>query len=205
MLACARSAGTRLIGPHSWGILNPAANLTAGSASRPVFAGELAVISQSSAICATILDLSASRKIGICFLIGLGDMIDVDFADVIDYLTNHPSAKAILLHVASLENLRQFMSASGEEMLGVGRLYGAIGADIAEFSVVIGDPWQGIGIGAQLLSHLIFIAKDRTIKKLWGLIQRENKNMIELARKRDFTIIGEPGDPQVEAMLTIIA
>jgi acetyltransferase len=93
---------------------------------------------------------------------------------------------------------------SGGKMLGVGRLYGAIGADIAEFSVVVGDPWQGLGIGAQLLSHLIFIAKDRKIKTIWGLIQRENRNMIELARNLNFTITGDPGDPQVEAMLTII-
>ncbi len=93
---------------------------------------------------------------------------------------------------------------SGEKMLGVGRLYGSIGADIAEFSVVVGDPWQGLGIGAQLLSRLIFIATDRKIKTIWGLIQRENKNMIELARKLNFKIIGEPGDTQVEATLSII-
>ncbi|MCJ7774458.1 MAG: acetate--CoA ligase family protein [Desulfobacterales bacterium] len=112
MLICARSAGIRLIGPHSWGVLNPMANLNAGFANQPVFGGELAVVSQSSAICATILDLSVSRKIGIGFLIGLGDMIDVDFADVIDYLTNNARVRAILLHVESLKNLRQFMSAS---------------------------------------------------------------------------------------------
>jgi len=93
---------------------------------------------------------------------------------------------------------------SGDEMLGVGRLYGAIGANISEFSVVVGDPWQGLGIGAQLLSSLILIAKDRKIKRIWGLIQRENNNMIELARNLNFTITGEPDDPQVEATLTII-
>ena len=89
-------------------------------------------------------------------------------------------------------------------MVGVGRLYGTIGADIAEFSVVVGDPWQGLGIGAQLLSQLIFIATDRKIKTIWGIIQRENKNMIELARKLNFSIISDPGDPQVEATLTMI-
>lgn len=112
MVAYARSSGMRMIGPHSWGVLNPMANLNAGFANRQVFAGELAVVSQSSAICATILDLSLSRKIGVCFQIGLGDMIDVDFADVIDYLTNNSRVRAILLHVESLKNLRQFMSAS---------------------------------------------------------------------------------------------
>lgn len=106
-----KTAGVRLIGPHSWGILNPIVNLNAGFARQSVFPGELAVISQSSAICSTILDLSLCRKIGLCFLIGLGDMIDVDFADLIDYMTNSSRVRSILLHVESLSNLRQFMSA----------------------------------------------------------------------------------------------
>jgi acetyltransferase len=106
-----KTAGVRLIGPHSWGILNPTANLNAGFARESVFPGELAVISQSSAICSTILDLSLCRKIGLCFMIGLGDMIDVDFADFIDYMTNNSRVRSILLHIETLKNLRQFMSA----------------------------------------------------------------------------------------------
>ncbi|RPH50697.1 MAG: GNAT family N-acetyltransferase [Desulfobacteraceae bacterium] len=112
ILGFARRAGVRLIGPHSWGILNPMADLNAGFARQKVFPGELAVISQSSAICSTILDLSLCRKIGLSFLIGLGDMIDVDFADLIDYLTNNSMVRAILLHIETLSNLRQFMSAA---------------------------------------------------------------------------------------------
>ncbi len=112
ILNIAKAAGVRLIGPHSWGVLNPMADLNAGFARQSVFPGELAVISQSSAICSTILDLSLCRKIGLCFMIGLGDMIDVDFADVIDYLTNNSRTRAILLHIETLPNLRRFMSAA---------------------------------------------------------------------------------------------
>ncbi|HSO67862.1 MAG TPA: CoA-binding protein, partial [Desulfatirhabdiaceae bacterium] len=112
ILNISKAAGVRLIGPHSWGILNPMADLNAGFARQTVFPGELAVISQSSAICSTILDLSLCRKIGLSFLIGLGDMIDVDFADFIDYMTNSSRVRAILLHIETLSNLRQFMSAA---------------------------------------------------------------------------------------------
>ena len=112
ILNIAKEAGVRLIGPHSWGILNPMADLNAGFARQTVFPGELAVISQSSAICSTILDLSLCRKIGLSFLVGLGDMIDIDFADFIDYLTNNSRVRAILLHIETLSNLRQFMSAA---------------------------------------------------------------------------------------------
>jgi acetyltransferase len=111
ILNVAKAAGVRLIGPHSWGVLNPMANLNAGFARQSVFPGGLAVISQSSAICSTILDLSLCRKIGLCFMMGLGDMIDVDYADVIDYLTNKSWARAVLLHIETLVNLRRFMSA----------------------------------------------------------------------------------------------
>ena len=94
-------------------------------------------------------------------------------------------------------------SDAGEKMLAVARLYGEPGDKAAEFSVVVGDPWQGKGIGALLLERLVSIARDRKIKSVWGLIQRENTTMIELARSLDFTITGDPGDPEVEAFLRV--
>jgi hypothetical protein len=41
-------------------------------------------------------------------------------------------------------------------------------------------------------------------KKIWGIIQRENKNMLELARRLKFKIVSDPDDTQVEAILTMI-
>ena len=58
----------------------------------------------------------------------------------------------------------------------------------AEFAVVIADPWQGKGIGAALMEHLIAIAQERGIKTLTGLVLRENRTMLALGRKLGFAV-----------------
>ena len=108
----ARETGVRLFGPRSWGVVNPWVNLNGSLGSRMPHPGGLAVVSQSATFCSSLIDLSLDRKIGLSILVGLGDMLDVDFADAIDYLANHFRVGAILLHVESLTNMRKFMSAA---------------------------------------------------------------------------------------------
>lgn len=75
-----------------------------------------------------------------------------------------------------------------ERMLGVSRLYPDGGGDRAEFSVLVGDPWQGRGIGARLLRRLLQVAKDRGIRRVWGTVLSGNTEMLALARKLGFEI-----------------
>jgi acetyltransferase len=110
--AQAREAGVRLIGPRSWGIVNPWANLNAAVGRQMPLRGYLAVISQSAAICAAVLDLSLSKQIGLSQLIGLGDMLDIDCADVLDYMATHSGVRAILIHLEQIFKMRKFISAA---------------------------------------------------------------------------------------------
>ena len=110
--AQARNAEVRLIGPRSWGIVSPWANLNAALGRKMPLRGQLAVISQSAAICAAVLDLSLSKQIGLSHLIGLGDMLDIDCADVLDYLATHARVGAILIHLEQIINMRKFISAA---------------------------------------------------------------------------------------------
>ncbi len=48
---------------------------------------------------------------------------------------------------------------------------------------MVGDPWQGKGIGATLMKNLLAIAKDRGIETLWGVVLSENTQMLSLVRK----------------------
>jgi acetyltransferase len=75
-----------------------------------------------------------------------------------------------------------------ERMLGVARLIRDPGGSSAEFAVLVGDPWQGQGIGAVLMSRLLAIAKERGLKSLWGLALAENTTMLALGRKAGFTV-----------------
>jgi acetyltransferase len=75
-----------------------------------------------------------------------------------------------------------------ETMLGAARIMLQHNLIDAEFSVLIGDPWQGKGIGAKLLETCIHIARRRGFRKIWGVALAENKGMLALGRKLGFTI-----------------
>ena len=74
-------------------------------------AGDLAFVSQSGAIATAVLDWAAARGIGFSHVVSLGDMADVDFGDLLDYLALDRATRAILLYVESITDARKFMSA----------------------------------------------------------------------------------------------
>ncbi|MBI4772671.1 MAG: bifunctional acetate--CoA ligase family protein/GNAT family N-acetyltransferase [Deltaproteobacteria bacterium] len=91
-----------------------------------------------------------------------------------------------------------------ERFLGVGRLMSLPDFTTAEFAIVVGDPWQGKGLGAQLLSLVISIAAKRGIKKLGGRVLAENTTMLSLCHKTGFTVnrIPDTGEYEVEKRLS---
>jgi acetyltransferase len=102
----------RIVGPNVVGVLSPAAGLNASFAHIDAPAGDLALVSQSGAILTSVLDWAAPRSIGFSHLVSLGDMADVDFGDMLDYLTLQPDVRAVLLYVEAITDARKFMSAA---------------------------------------------------------------------------------------------
>ena len=86
----AQKAGIRYLGPNSLGILCPSSKLHASFAPHCAQLGNLAFISQSGALCSSILGWAIPKKIGFSHFISVGSMADVDFGDLIDYLGNDP-------------------------------------------------------------------------------------------------------------------
>ena len=110
--ALMKTSSTRLLGPNCLGVINPLGNLNATFAQGGALPGRLALISQSGALCTSILDWSLKEGIGFSRLVSLGAMVDVDFADLIDYLGDDGSTKSILLYIESVGDARRFMSAA---------------------------------------------------------------------------------------------
>ncbi len=104
--------GFRIIGPNCLGIIQPSGRLNATFISGMPPQGNMALVSQSGAICSSILDLAFKEQIGFSNFISIGSMLDVDFGDMIDYLGNDNSVKSILLYIENLTNFRKFMSAA---------------------------------------------------------------------------------------------
>ena len=82
----AKDGGLRIIGPNCLGIVSSRYRLNASFVSQLPIPGKMAFISQSGAICSSILDLSIRENIGFSYCVSIGDMLDVDFGDMIDFL-----------------------------------------------------------------------------------------------------------------------
>ncbi|NIQ06835.1 MAG: hypothetical protein GWO20_14235 [Candidatus Korarchaeota archaeon] len=104
--------GMRLLGPNCLGIIRPSTNLNASMADQTPKDGSLAFISQSGALATATLDWAISAQFGFSSFISVGNMIDVDFGDLIDYLGQDPKTHNILLYIESIENAERFMSAA---------------------------------------------------------------------------------------------
>jgi len=108
----AAKAGVRYLGPNSMGLLCPPARLNASLALHMPPAGSLAFISQSGALCRSVLGWSTPKNIGFSHFISVGSMTDLDFGDLIDFLGNEEKARAIILYMEGLTQHRKFMSAA---------------------------------------------------------------------------------------------
>ena len=110
-LDAARPFNLRIVGPNCLGILAPSRGINASFAQTTPDPGHLAFVTQSGAIVTSILDWAKPREIGFSHLISLGDMADVDFGDLLDYLANERETRAILLYIEAISDARKFMSA----------------------------------------------------------------------------------------------
>lgn len=109
---CAAHWNIRILGPNSLGLLSPWQGINASFSPVPVQRGKLAFISQSAAVSNTLLDWAQQRNLGFSWFIALGDSIDIDVDDLLDFLARDSKTSAILLSLEHLEDARRFVSSS---------------------------------------------------------------------------------------------
>jgi acetyltransferase len=112
LLQAARPHLLRIVGPNCLGIMVPGIGLNASFGHVAPLPGRLAFVAQSGAVLTSVLDWATARRIGFSHFVSLGDMADVDFGDMLDYLTNDSHTRAILLYVEAIRHARKFMSAA---------------------------------------------------------------------------------------------
>lgn len=104
--------GMRIVGPNCLGVMAPHAGLNASFATDMPPQGNLAFISQSGALCTSVLDWSLQEQVGFSNFVSVGNMLDVGIADLIDYFAMDQWTDSIILYVESITEARQFMSAA---------------------------------------------------------------------------------------------
>lgn len=112
MLDAAQAFDFRILGPNCIGMLNPHIGLNASFAHTGSLTGNIALVSQSGAICTAILDWAKSRGVGFSYFISLGDSSDVDVGDVLNYLSTDHHTRNIFLYLESIREARKFISAA---------------------------------------------------------------------------------------------
>ncbi|WP_116367337.1 bifunctional acetate--CoA ligase family protein/GNAT family N-acetyltransferase [Parahaliea mediterranea] len=106
----ARAANIPLVGPNCLGVMRPRLGLNATFAHSEVRHGPVALVSQSGAFCTALLDAAWSGGRGFSAVASLGATADVDFGQVLDYLSLDAQTRSILLYIEGVNDARAFLS-----------------------------------------------------------------------------------------------
>lgn len=110
MVEAARRNRIRVLGPNTLGVMRPQHGLNASFGNEQALRGNVALVSQSGAVCTAMLDWAGPRQLGFSAVVSLGAAADVDFGDVLDFLALDSHTQSILLYVEGIRDARRFMS-----------------------------------------------------------------------------------------------
>ncbi len=106
-----KEKGISIIGPNCLGVINtdPLASMNASFARSMPSKGNIALVSQSGAICTAILDYANGQNIGFSKFISFGNKADINENDLLSFLCNDPNTNVILVYVEELTDGRRFI------------------------------------------------------------------------------------------------
>ncbi len=109
VLQIARKGGIRLVGPNTLGYKDPIDNLDAAFVFGMPRPGEIALISQSGALCIGMIYYANGEHIGLSRVISIGNKADVDDADLIEYLDHDHNTKVIAMYIEGIKDGKKFL------------------------------------------------------------------------------------------------
>ena len=112
VLAIARKGGIRVIGPNTLGYKDPIDNLDAAFTFGMPKPGEIALVSQSGALCVGMIYYANGEHIGLSRVISVGNKADIDDADLIDYLDQDRATKVIAMYIEGIEDGKKFLDSA---------------------------------------------------------------------------------------------
>ena len=108
LLEIVRSAGLRMVGSNSWGVLNTATEVSLNTVftGASVRVGGLAIGSQSGGL--GLLGNAAARQLGVSMFASVGDRADVSTNDLLEYWEDDERTAAVMLYVETFGNPEHF-------------------------------------------------------------------------------------------------
>lgn len=110
----ARRYAMRLIGPNCLGIIDTISSLNASFAAGMPAKGSLAFMSQSGALCTSVLDMALTEEIGFSRFVSLGNKADVNEIAFIEAWKDDPHTRVIMAYLEGVEDGREFMRMAQE-------------------------------------------------------------------------------------------
>jgi len=108
LLEISHKYNIRILGPNCLGIINPKNNLNASFATKMPPKGKVAFLSQSGALCTSILDWAEKVHFGFSKFISLGNNLDIHEADLLDYLGKDTETEIILMYIEGVKLGKEF-------------------------------------------------------------------------------------------------
>ena len=107
----ARESKIALLGPNCLGLINtdPAVCMNASFARCMALPGNIAFMSQSGALCTSILDYALGNNVGFSKFISFGNKADVNENDLLRFLADDPQTQVILMYLEDLTDGPRFM------------------------------------------------------------------------------------------------
>jgi len=112
VIAIARKANIRVIGPNTMGYKSPVDNIDASFVFGMANPGKVALVSQSGALCIGMIHYANAERIGLSRIISVGNKADVDDADLIEYLDSDAATDVIALYIEGIRDGRKFLHAA---------------------------------------------------------------------------------------------
>lgn len=115
LLKIIEGTGTRIIGPNTVGIYLPYMRLNTSltPADRVNFPGEgrIALVSQSGALGLLLMDEMSEMGTGVSCFLNLGNRIDLDESDLLQYFESDNRTDSIMMYIESVADGRKFYNA----------------------------------------------------------------------------------------------
>jgi acetyl coenzyme A synthetase (ADP forming)-like protein len=110
----AKRYGMRLIGPNVLGIIDTVCKLNASFAAGMPRRGKIAFMSQSGALCTSILDLAMGQGIGFSRFYSIGNKADINELDLVTTWAEDPETRAIMAYLEGITNGPEFIRTASE-------------------------------------------------------------------------------------------
>jgi acetate---CoA ligase (ADP-forming) len=115
LLATARAAGLRLVGPNCMGVYSAPASLNGTYFwDLPRAPGGISIVSQSGAYGGLIFRHLGGRGLGVARFVSIGNQVDVEIAEVLEWLVDDPATSLIACFVEALRDGARFLAAAGK-------------------------------------------------------------------------------------------